>query len=183
MTTILLLALLAAVVFYFYHKTGSGKNNIQELSNTSVDRVIRVYGMDKEQLKKAIDSFSDISENEGITSITPEGDNQFRLTFNPSLDYIGMCYWVNFLTYPDESVQRRFLVRGWYPFGEVQLNGELQPFCNQTVMIYVDKDDTEHDNVSFVTPDGKHYLQPFSIGNNLKPLESGNEKYIPMNEL
>ena len=127
MTTILLLALLAAVVFYFYHKTGSGKNNIQELSNTSVDRVIRVYDMDKEQLEKAIDSFSDISENEGITSITPEGDNQFRLTFNPSLDYIGMCYWVNSLTYSDESVQRRFLVRGWYPFGEVQLNGELQP--------------------------------------------------------
>ena len=178
MTTILLLALLAAVVFYFYHKTGSGKNNIQELSNTSVDRVIRIYDMDKEQLKKAIDSFSDISENEGITS-----DNQFRLTFNPSLDYIGMCYWVNFLTYPDESEQRRFLVRGWYPFGEVQLNGELQPFSNQIVMMYVDKDDTEHDNVSFVTPDGKHYLQPFSVSNNLKPLDSGNEKYIPMNEL
>jgi hypothetical protein len=179
MTTILLLALLAVVVFYFYHKTDSGKNNIKELSNTSVDRVIRVYGMDKEQLKKAIDSFSDISENEGITSITPEGDNQFRLTFNPSLDYIGMCYWVNSLTYSDESVQRRFLVRGWYPFGEVQLNGQLQPFCNQTVMIYVD----EHDNVSFVTPDGKHYLQPFSVSNNLKPLDSSNEKYIPMDEL
>ena len=182
MTTILLLALLAVVIFYFYHKTGSGKNNIKELSNTSVDRVIRVYGMDKEQLKKAIDSFSDISENEGITSITPEGDNQFRLTFNPSLDYIGMCYWVNSLTYSDESVQRRFLVRGWYPFGEVQLNDELQPFSNQTVMIYVDKDDTEHDNVSFVTPDGKHYLQPIPVSNNLKPLDSGNEKYIHLNE-
>ena len=181
MTTILLLALLA-VVFYFYHKTGSSTNNIKELSNTSVDRVIRVYDIDKEQLKKNVYDFSDISENEGITSITPEGDNQFRLTFKPSLDYIGICHWVNFLTYPDESEQHRFLVRGWYPFGEIQLNGELQPFSNQTVMIYVDKDDTEHDNISFVTPDGKHYLQPIDISNNLKALNSGNEKYIPLKE-
>lgn len=182
MTTILLLAFLAVVVFYFYHKTGSSTNNIKELSNTSVDRVIRVYDMDNEQLKKNVYDFSDISENEEITSITPEGDNQFRLTFKPSLDYIGICHWVNFLTYPDESEQRRFLVRGWYPFGEVQLNGQLQPFSNQTVMIYVDKDDTEHDNVSFVTPDGKHYLQPIPVSNNLKPLDSSNEKYIHLNE-
>lgn len=178
MTTILVLALLAVVVFYLYYKTGSATKNIKELSSTSDDRVIRIYDMNKEQLKKNVYDFSDISENEGITSITPEGDNQFRLTFKPSLDYIGICHWVNFLTYPDETEQRRFLVRGWYPFGEVQLNGQLQPFSNQTVMIYVDKDDTEHDNVSFVTPDGKHYLQPIPVSNNLKPLDNSNEKYI-----
>ena len=180
MTTVLLLALLAIIIFYFYKKTDSGKNNIKELSSTPVDRVIRVYDMDKEQLKKAVDSFSDISDNE-ISSITPEGDKQFRLTFNPSLDYIGMCYWVNFLVYADEEKNTHYKVYGWYPFGEVQLNGKLQPFSNQTVMMYVDKEYTEHDNISFVTPDGKHYLQPFAIGNNLKALDNGSENYIPMN--
>ena len=178
MITILLLAILAVAIFYFYKKTGSANNNnIKEISTTSVDRVIRVYDMDKEQLKKAVDSFSDINDNE-ISSITPEGINQFRLTFDPSLDYIGMCYWVNFLVYSDEEKKQRYKVYGWYPFGEVQLNGEKQSFSNQTVMMYVDKDDTEYDNISFVTPDGQHYKQPFAISNNLLPLDSGSETYL-----
>ena len=52
-------------------------------------------------------------------------------------------------------------------------------------MMYVDKDDTEHDNISFVTPDGSHYLQPFAIFNNLKKITSdgspsgGSESYRP----
>ena len=46
-------------------------------------------------------------------------------------------------------------------------------------MMYVDKDDTDHDNISFVTPDGSHYLQPFAIFNNLKPIAGGNETYQP----
>ena len=178
-TTILLLTLLAIIIFYFYKKTGSGKNNFKEIPNTSVNRVIRVYDMDKAQLKEAIESFHDFQDADEQLSIHQESDNQFLLTFPPTLDYIGMCYWVNFLVYSDEEKQHRYKAYGWYPFGEVQLNGQPQPFSNQTVMMYVDKDDTECDNVSFVTPDGNHYLQPFAISNNLKPFDNSSEKYIP----
>ena len=174
-TTVLLLALVALLVFYLYKKKGSSASNFKELTFSPSERVIRVYDMDKEQLKKAIEDFSDISDDL-ISSINRE-DDAFRITFKPTTGYIDFCYWVNYLVYSDEEKNQRYKVYGWYPFGEVQINGAPQPFSNQTVMMYVDKDDTEHDNISFVTPDGNHYLQPFAIGNNLKPSDS-TEEYI-----
>ena len=175
-TTILLLALVALFVFYLYKKNSTKASNFKELTMSSSERVIRVYGMDKEQLEKAIEDFYDISDDL-ISSISRE-DDAFRITFKPSTGYIDFCYWVNYLVYSDEEKNHRYKVYGWYPFGEVQINGVSQPFSNQTVMMYVDKDDTEHDNISFVTPDGHHYLQPFAIGNNLKPIVNGSESYL-----
>ena len=174
-TTVLLLALVALFVFYLYKKNGTKASDFKELTKSPTERVIRVYGMDKEHLQKAIEDFSNISDNL-ISSISRE-DDAFRITFKPTTGYIDFCYWVNHLVYSDEEKNQRYKVYGWYPFGEVQINGEPQPFSNQTVMMYVDKDDTEHDNISFVTPDGQHYLQPFAIGNNLKPSDS-TEEYI-----
>lgn len=175
---LLILAAIAAVCLFFARR---GKNNssgsIKELTMSPAERIIRIYDIDKETLKEAYEHFSDISEQE-ISSIEAE-DGGFRLTFTPETDYISFCYWVNFLVYSDEEKQKRYKVYGWYPFGDVEINGVKQPFSNQTVMMYVDKDDTDHDNISFVTPDGSHYLQPFAISNNLKPIPGGNESYQP----
>ena len=175
---LLILAAIAAVCLFFARR---GKNNssgsIKELTMSPAERIIRIYDIDKETLKEAYEHFSDISEQE-ISSIEPDG-NGFLLTFTPETDYIAFCYWVNFLVYSDEEKQKRYKVYGWYPFGDVEINGVKQPFSNQTVMMYVDKDDTDHDNISFVTPDGNHYLQPFAISNNLKPIPGGNESYQP----
>ena len=175
---LLILAAIAAICLFFARR---GKNNslrnFKELTMSPSERILRIYDIDKETLKEAYNHFSDISEQE-VTSIVPE-DNGFRLTFSPETDYISFCYWVNYLVYSDEEKQKRYKVLGWYPFGEVEINGEKQPFSNQTVMMYVDKEDTEHDNISFVTPDGNHYLQPFAISNNLKQITSGSESYQP----
>ena len=174
-TTVLLLVLVALFVFYLYKKKATSSSDFKELTMSPSERVIRVYSMDKEQLEKAIEDFSNISDNL-ISSISRE-DDTFRITFKPTTGYIDFCYWVNYLVYSDEEKNQRYKVYGWYPFGEVEINGEKQPFSNQTVMMYVDKDDTEHDNISFVTPDGRYYLQPFAIGNNLKPRDTGTENY------
>ena len=74
-TTVLLLSLVALFVFYLYKKKGSSTSDFKELAMSPAERIIRVYDMDKEQLKNAVDSFSDISDDE-ISAITPEGDNQ-----------------------------------------------------------------------------------------------------------
>jgi hypothetical protein len=181
---LLILAAIAAVCLYFARR---GKTNssgtLKELTMSPAERIIRIYDIDKETLKEAYEHFSDISEQE-ISSIEAE-DGGFRLTFTPETDYISFCYWVNFLVYSDEEKQKRYKVYGWYPFGDVEINGVKQPFSNQTVMMYVDKDDTDHDNISFVTPDGNYYLQPFAISNNLKKITSdgspsgGSESYQP----
>lgn len=159
-------------------------NDIKELSKTQTFRYIYVYDMDEQTLQEAVESFIHLYSDNGDVErpIIDEEDDCYRLTFSPTVDYVSLCYWVNYLVYSDESNQHRYFVRGWYPFGDVQINGIPQPFSNQMVMLYVDKDDTEHDNISFVTPDGKHYLQPFAIGNNLKPLDGGSEKYCPVKD-
>jgi hypothetical protein len=144
-----------------------------------MERVIRVYDMDVARLNDAIDEFinnyAEDEEDERPSAITQDG-GAIQLTFSPNLDYISMCYWVNCLVCANEEKKVRFKVYGWYPFGEVQMNEERMPFSNQKVMMYVDQDDKECDNISFVTPDGSHYLQPFAIGNNLKSVSSG-ERY------
>ena len=176
------LLIIKAVKKYFGNRNG-GKD-LKELTKTQTPRYIDVYNMDEQTLQDAVDDFINLySDNGDIErpSIDQE-DDCYRLVFSPSVDYISLCYWVNYLVYSDESNQHRYFVRGWYPFGDVQINGIPQPFSNQMVMLYVDKGDTKHDNISFVTPDGKHYLQPFAIGNNLKPLDGGSEKYCPAKE-
>ena len=175
---LLIMAVLAAVCLILARRKKNGDTcTFKELTMSLAERVILIYDIDKKALAEAYGHFSDISEQE-VLAIEPE-DNGFRLTFKPETEYISFCYWVNYLVYCDEEKQTRYTVYGWYPFGEVEINGEKQSFSNQTVMMYVDKDDTDHDNISFVTPDGRHYLQPFAIFNNLKPIAGGNETYQP----
>lgn len=175
---LLILAAIAAVCLILARRNKNGNSGtFKELTKSPDQPVILIHDIDEETLKEAYDHFSDVSEQE-VLSVEPE-DNGFRLLFTPETDYISFCYWVNYLVYSDEEKQKRYTVYGWYPFGEVEINGENQPFSNQTVMMYVDKDDTDHDNISFVTPGGNHYLQPFAIFNNLKPIDGGSESYQP----
>ena len=176
---LLIMAVLAAVCLYFAKRKNSDDDNISETSMSDAERVIRVYDIDEEHLNAAIEEFVKLySDNDVVErpTVTKEGCN-YRLTFSSSLNYISICYWVNYLVYLDENDKRRYTVHGWYPFGEVSLKGEKLPFCNQTVMIYVDQDDRDGDNVGFVTPEGSHYIHPFAIGGNLKPDTNSKELY------
>lgn len=181
--TILLLALLAGVFLLLSRKKSTTKKeSLVEATTVEQERVICVYDITEVQIDEVVDEFVNMySENGDVEkpTIRQEGDH-YRLTFSSKLDYISMCYWVNYLTYSDESRQTVYKVRGWYPFGKVQYGQEPVPFSNQTVMFFVDKDDKEYDNVSFVTPDGIHYLQPFAIADNLSRMDDCTEKYIPL---
>ena len=181
---LLLLAAIAVACLYFARRGKKEDDSGDFVEKTKVDaeRVVCVYDMDDERLQNAIDEFVNMYSDNGDVerpTVRHEG-TVYRLSFSSKVDYITMCYWVNYIVYSDEKQLQRFTVRGWYPFGEVLINGEAMPFSNQTVMLYVDKDDKECDNISFVTPDGKHYLQPFAISGNLKPLDHGSESYQEM---
>ena len=179
---LLILAAIAAVCLILARKKSSGGKELVEKTMTSGERVICVYDMDKERLQNTIDEFVGLySDKDDVERPAVKRDGKvFRLVFSFALDYISMCYWVNYLVYADENHKSRYTVRGWYPFGEVLLNGEPLPISNQTVMLYVDKDDRTYDNVSLVTPDGHHYLQPFAVAGNLHPVAKGSEDYRPV---
>ena len=176
---LLIMAVLAALCLYFAKRKNNDDGNISETSMSDAERVIRVYDIEEAHLNAAIEKFINLySDNGDIERPTVTKDRgNYRLTFSSALNYISICYWVNYLVYSDESNKWRYTVRGWYPFGEVSIKGEKLPFCNQTVMIYVDKNDRDGDNVSVVTPEGSHYIQPFAIGGNLKPDTNSKELY------
>ena len=175
---ILLLAFLAIVCLFMSRHKKDKSGEFKEISTTDKLRTIRLFDMDETQLQKAIDEFIEMYGDVELPDINPLGES-FLLTFKASTDYVTLCYWVNYLVYSDESKQRRFSVLGWYPFGEVTLNGEKQLFINQTVMLYVEEDDNDYDNVRFVTPNGNHYLQPFPIEDNLILDPADKEPYRP----
>ena len=177
---LLVLAVLAALCLFFARrKKKDGANLFKEVTMSPSSRFIRVYDMNEDQLKKAVDDYHDYADADEAFTITREGENQFLLTFAPTMDYVSFCYWVNFLVYPDEESKVRFKVYGWYPFGEAVQNDVPLPFNNQTVMVYVEPDDKTGDNVSLVTPEGDHYLQPFAINGNLALHPAGTESYRP----
>ena len=183
---LILLAIIAAACLFFARRKKEENEvksgSFEEKTKVDAERVICVYDMDDERLQKTIDEFVNMYSDNGDVerpSVRHEG-TAYWLSFSSNVDYVSLCFWVNYLVYCDEKQQQRFMVRGWYPFGEVLINGEVMPFSNQTIMLYVDKEDKECDNVSFVTPDGKHYLQPFAIRGNLKPLDHGSESYQEM---
>ena len=178
-TYLLIMAVIAAICIFFARKKNSDAASIKETTMSPSERVIQVYDMDEAKLNDTIEEYTrNYAENEEEhPTVVIQQDGIIRLTFTAETDYISFCYWVNYLVYCDEEKQKRYTVYGWYPFGELEINGERQPFSNQTVMLYVDKNDTQYDNISFVTPDGSHYLQPFAIFNNLKPIVGGSESY------
>ncbi len=154
---------------------------LEEVTMSSGERVIRVYDMDINQLTTALRDFAQMyGEDWAQNATVTKKDDCFSLTLIPTINYYHFCLWVNYLVYSDKN--QLFKVRGWYPFGEVKLNNEVQPFSNQTVMIYVDKDDDEYDNVSFVTPDGNYYFQPFASNYSFKAVKKGSEDYVPLPE-
>ena len=178
-TYLLIMAVIAAICIFFARKKSSDAASIKETTMSPSERVIQVYDMDEAKLNDTIEKITRnyAEKEEEHPTVVIQQDGIIRLTFTPETDYISFCYWVNYLVYCDEEKQKRYTVYGWYPFGELEINGERQPFSNQTVMLYVDKNDTQYDNISFVTPDGSHYLQPFAIFNNLKPIVGGSESY------
>ncbi|MBO7576305.1 MAG: hypothetical protein J6T03_02435 [Bacteroidales bacterium] len=174
------MALIAAVCLFFARNNKSGQSKFNESPDLSSPRVIAVFDMDENHLQQTIDEFLNTYTDNNERPTVSHSGNISKLTFSPNMDYISLCYWVNFLVYSNQNAKNPYKVLGWYPFGQVQLNGKNLSFSNQTIMLYIDKDDHEYDNISFVTPDGKHYLQPFANTANLKPNPHGGEDYLPV---
>jgi len=178
---LLILAAIAAACIYFAKRKSAPKNDFKELTTDSSERIIRVYDMTEAQLQASINDFkelySEIVDVE-LPSVVQE-DKVFRLSFSHDNDFVLMRYWFNHLAFPDGKRKHRHHVCGWYPFGEVKLNGKPQPYSNQTVMLFVDKNMKECDNVSFVTPDGNYYLWQFA-DDSVKPVDTGSETYRPL---
>lgn len=139
------------------------------------EALIRVRGVDEEHLKSTIDEFIELYNDNAqppsrpLIQTSPDG---LVLSFPlvngmADTDFEMFCYWVNYITWNIDG-QKRDVV-GWYNMGSVKPQKTNQIIGQRTLCIFVPEDDTEGDNIYFVTQDGtccKHSfanLAPFHL--------------------
>ena len=136
--------------------------------------------MSESQLMDAVTEFVQMYSASGEVEkpgIERDGE-EYRLTFSPSVDFELFCWWVNYLVFSDKNKQEIYSVRGWYPFGEVTMNGQPHEFSGKTILLYVPKDDELYDDIYMITPEGKHYQWVFDRG--VRTIAPRNEQYQPL---
>lgn len=162
--TVIIIAILAIALVIFLFVSRKTKNvHIVEVSQSEQPRVILIDAMSEYQLKDAIAEFVKMYSPSGeveIPNVLKEGEG-YRLTFSSHVDFELFCWWVNYLVFSDKSRQEIYSVRGWYPFGEVTMNGQPHEFSSKTILLYIPKDDELYNDIYMITPEGKHYQWRF----------------------
>ena len=175
---VIVIAVLAIVLAFLGYKSRKTKDfPIIEVSLSEQSRVILIDSMSEEQLKDAITEFVQMYSPSGeveIPNVLKEGEG-YRLTFSSHVDFELFCWWVNYLVFSDKSRQEIYSVRGWYPFGEVTMNGQPHEFSSKTILLYIPKDDELYNDIYMITPEGKHYQWRFD--SNVKEIAPRGEKY------
>ena len=154
----------------------ANKNALEHIEESAPQgqRVVLAKNMTENELRDAIKAFiemykEDISKN----YVEPEikkGDDGFFLVFEPTLDYRGFCFWVNYLIYSDKNKRHNNDITGWYEVGNTSNN---HPLSNKVLMLFIPESDNEFDNVYLVDNFNNCYKQEFNL----------DEKIIPLNEL
>lgn len=162
--TVIIIAVLAIALVIFLFVSRKTKNvHIVEVSQSEQPRVILIDAMSEYQLKDAIAEFVKMYSPSGeveIPNVLKEGEG-YRLTFSSHVDFELFCWWVNYLVFSDKSRQEIYSVRGWYPFGDVTMNGQPHEFSSKTILLYIPKDDELYNDIYMITPEGKHYQWRF----------------------
>ena len=134
--------------------------------------------MTENELRDAINAFiemyeEDMSKNFAAPEIK-KGDEGFFLVFEPTLDYRGFCFWVNYLIYSDKNKRHNNDIIGWYEVGNANNN---HPLSNKMLMLFIPESDNEFDNVYLVDDSNKCYIQEFSFNENIIPLKRSIIRY------
>lgn len=156
------------------------KNTIEHIEESVPhgQRVVLAKNMTENELSNAINTFLEIYNEDGNNNyVAPEikkGDEGFFLLFEPTLDYRGFCFWVNYLIYSDKNKRHNNDIIGWYEVGNANNN---HPLSNKMLMLFIPESDKEFDNVYLVDDSNKCYIQEFSFNENIIPLKRSIIRY------
>ena len=156
------------------------KNTIEHIEESVPhgQRVVLAKNMTENELSNAINTFLEIYNEDGNNNyVAPEikkGDEGFFLLFEPTLDYRGFCFWVNYLIYSDKNKRHNNDIIGWYEVGNANNN---HPFSNKMLMLFIPESDNEFDNVYLVDDSNKCYIQEFSFNEKIIPLKKSIIRY------
>jgi hypothetical protein len=180
---VLFLVVFGILIFKFRTKsTGLGleskvrpDNSSKPVNQIENDKVIIVKSIEFDYLKKAIEQFCNMYNQEQFLALPRllVLEDQFLIIFPYDIDFERYCYFINYLENPFELILKpdyKPYVLAWYTTkkGDAWITTEI---IGKNVMIYIPDWDNEHDNVYLTTQDNIGFKIGFALGHAHKKLE------------
>lgn len=177
------LVIIGVITFLGYFIYKGIKTSQSDLNNTARpnetdkpikpnDKIILVQDLKFEYLKKAIEQFCNMS-NQNQIDIRPRLTilaNQFVITFPYGIGFDQFCFLINYLKYANELCLKpdyRPVIRAWCTpkEGDIWMTEDI---ANKKAMIFIPDWDKEYDNVYLTTQDDLGFKMGFAIGEQKK---------------
>lgn len=148
----------------------------QEKSN---EKLVIVDDISKTDMDSILSGFCNIYNKERFQAqprLYKLNERQFAITFPFDIEFEIYCYFVNYVHYP-MGFDKIFSVIAWET--TKQANGWItEKSANKKVMLFIPKDDTEHDNVFLTTEDNIGYKLGFAMGEEKQLLQTPKKTYF-----
>ncbi|MBA4057035.1 MAG: hypothetical protein C0490_20135 [Marivirga sp.] len=141
----------------------------QSMDNPN-EKLIVVKGPKEEQMKKVLEKFCEMYNQNGSTTILKfykKGDDTFFITFPSDIDFELFCYLINYIKYPMD-INYKVEAIGWTIADHVD-SWNTKYINGKKVIVFIDPDDQEYDNVMLTTEDNAAYEIGFAMGEGLEP--------------
>ncbi len=136
------------------------------------DKIISIKNLPFDEVKTAVQDFTNQYQDKEtikyrpISKLYQTPDNQTFITFPFDIDFEIYCYLVNALVYFKENKKHHDDIFAWVTL-KSSYEWITDNLNNQRIMIFIDKKDTQYDNVNFVTETGETYKIGFSADEGL----------------
>jgi hypothetical protein len=143
------------------------------------DKLVIVKGISQSDLKHVLIGFCNMYNKESFQvqpRLTKLTEREFAITFPYDIDFEIFCYFVNYIEYPMELK--------WTPDVTAWTTTKssdtwiTEKSANKKVMLFIPKDDTEHDNVYMTTSDNIGYKLGFAMGEEKQLLDTSKKRYV-----
>ena len=135
--------------------------------NPMNDKIVLVRGWNGIEIQKIINDFIETYKSDGYPAyaIEPhkEEENLFRLTFPKDIHPTLFTFLINYLAYPfDLDLKNRSVIVGGKTTLSAEFDGVDSSFVGKKAVLYIPKDDQDHDVVYMQTESGISLANSFT---------------------
>lgn len=143
------------------------------------DKLVIVETASDDEIKRVISDFCNLYNEDkyvAILRLTKISDKKYAITFPYDIDFVYLCYFINYVTYP-MGFEKGFKAIGWTTTKPSDL-WITEKSANKNVMLFISDYDTEGDNVFLTTSDNIGYKLGFAIGEEKQLLGNPERYYV-----
>ena len=137
--------------------------------------VIRTQSIGLDEVNKIISDFMSHYKNVKRPTVNERNGMTF-ITLADEPDYSLICFWVNYIVYSNSEKKHNDNVTAWLEVS-ADATAAWKMFAGQRLMFFIPSNDTEYDNVYFLTEKGQCYKQEFAWSAPLIEVKGIDRKY------